>query len=56
VSLAAKDLRLVDAAARAADRPLPGVEVALRAFEDAEQAGREDEDYAAVIDHIEHGE
>jgi 3-hydroxyisobutyrate dehydrogenase-like beta-hydroxyacid dehydrogenase len=52
LSLAAKDLRLVD---EATDRALPGVTVARRTFEDAVAAGRGDEDYSALIDHIERG-
>lgn len=55
LSLAAKDLRLVDAAAAAAGRSLPGVGVALAAFEGAERAGRGDEDYAAAVEQIERG-
>ena len=52
LSLAAKDLRLVEAAA---GRPLAGVGAALAAFDAAEAAGRGGEDYAAVVEQIERG-
>jgi 3-hydroxyisobutyrate dehydrogenase len=52
LSLAAKDLRLVE---EAVDRPLRGVTVAREAFDEAERAGRGDEDYSALIDHLERG-
>jgi 3-hydroxyisobutyrate dehydrogenase-like beta-hydroxyacid dehydrogenase len=55
LSLMAKDLRLVAEAAAAAGRTLPGSAVALQAFDDAERAGRGDEDYSAVVDQIERG-
>ena len=53
LSLAAKDLRLVEQAAEAGGRNLPGVGVARAAFDEAERAGRGDEDYAAVVEQIE---
>jgi len=53
VSLATKDLRLVEEAARGAGRSLRGVAAAREAFEDAVRAGRGDEDYAAVIEELE---
>jgi 3-hydroxyisobutyrate dehydrogenase len=54
VSLATKDLRLVEEAAEHGGRTLPGVTTAREAFEDAERAGRGDEDFSAVADHLEH--
>jgi 3-hydroxyisobutyrate dehydrogenase-like beta-hydroxyacid dehydrogenase len=52
LALAAKDLRLVE---EAASRPLSGVAAARQAFDDAERAGRGEEDYAALADHLERG-
>lgn len=52
LSLAAKDLRLVE---EAAGRPLPGVAAALAAFDAADAAGRGDEDYTAAVEVIEGG-
>ena len=56
LSLAAKDLRLVEEAATGAGRTVPGVATARAAFDDAERAGRGDEDYAALVDHLERGQ
>jgi 3-hydroxyisobutyrate dehydrogenase-like beta-hydroxyacid dehydrogenase len=49
LSLAAKDLRLVERAAAAGGRALRGSTVAREAFDAAEEAGRGDEDYAALV-------
>jgi len=49
LSLAAKDLRLVERAAADGGRTLRGSTVAREAFDAAEQAGRGDEDYAALV-------
>jgi 3-hydroxyisobutyrate dehydrogenase len=53
LSLAAKDLRLVERAALDGGRNLRGVSVARDAFGDAEEAGRGDEDYAALVAFLE---
>jgi 3-hydroxyisobutyrate dehydrogenase-like beta-hydroxyacid dehydrogenase len=52
LSLAEKDLRLVQDAARAAGLDLPLAGAARAWFEDAAKAGRGDQDYPAVIPHI----
>jgi 3-hydroxyisobutyrate dehydrogenase-like beta-hydroxyacid dehydrogenase len=52
LSLAEKDLRLVEDAAREAGIDLPLASAARAWFEDAVNAGRADEDYPAVIAHI----
>ena len=49
LSLAAKDLRLVERAAADGGRTLRGSTVAREAFDAAEAAGRGDEDYAALM-------
>jgi 3-hydroxyisobutyrate dehydrogenase-like beta-hydroxyacid dehydrogenase len=49
LSLAAKDLRLVVRAAADGGRTLRGSAVAREAFDAAEEAGRGDEDYAALV-------
>jgi len=52
LSLAEKDLRLVQDAARAAGLDLPLAGAARAWFEDAANAGRGEQDYPAVIAHI----
>jgi 3-hydroxyisobutyrate dehydrogenase-like beta-hydroxyacid dehydrogenase len=52
LTLAAKDLRLVEEAARETDRDLPCVTTARRVFGDAAAAGFADDDFAAVVEHL----
>ncbi len=53
LSLAAKDLRLVERAAADGGRTLRGATVAREAFDAAEEAGRGEEDYAALAAFLE---
>ncbi len=55
LSLAAKDLRLVEDAAARAGTELRGVTLAREMFEEAATAGRADQDYAALIAHLQGG-
>jgi 3-hydroxyisobutyrate dehydrogenase-like beta-hydroxyacid dehydrogenase len=52
LSLATKDLRLAEEAARDAGRTLAVVSTARETFEDAEAAGFGDDDFSAVVEHL----